>query len=106
MKLVLVLLFLLAAYIGVKLFLRKRRRDALLLKYGDIAVVNAIIAKNVWNGMTSEQLVDSWGPPLARDERRYKTKLNETFKYNRIGKRRYTHRVMLENGKVVGWETK
>lgn len=60
----------------------------------------------IWQGMTEEQLIDSWGKPVAKDHRIYKTKISETFKYNQIGKNRFGSRVRLERGIVVGWEQK
>jgi len=60
----------------------------------------------IWQGMTQEQLIDSWGRPVARDQKIYKTKTAETFKYNQTGKNRFGSRVQVENGLVVGWSQK
>lgn len=84
----------------------KQRRDALLKKYGDAALVEKIMRRMFWQGQTQEQLLDSLGRPLDIDERVLKTKTKETWKYNRQGKNRFALRVILENGVVVGWDQK
>jgi len=85
---------------------RRRRREALIAKYGSEQVADDIISRKVWQGMTSEQLMDSWGQPQDVDKKVYKQKTNETWKYGRTGKNRYSQRVFIENGVVVGWEQK
>jgi hypothetical protein len=82
---------------------KARRRKYLIEKYG-IEIAERIIAKEVWQGMTSGQLVDSWGRPEDRDETVYKTKTKETWKYGNNGKNRYRQRVYVENDCVVGWQ--
>lgn len=83
--------------------LRRRRRGKLLNKYGDIEIVNLILAKKICLGMSSEQLRDSWGPPEGISQNVYKTKIKETFKYNKIGKNRFANKVILENEIIIGW---
>ena len=53
-----------------------------------------------------EQLLDSIGRPIDRDQRVLKTKTKETWKYHPSGRNRYRLRVMLEDDVVVGWEKK
>lgn len=84
----------------------KKRREALLEKYGDAEIVQRILRKTIWQGQTQEQLLDSLGRPLDIDERVLKTKSKETWKYNQVGKNRFGLRVILENGIVVGWDQK
>lgn len=85
----------------------KKRREALLKKYGgDVQVVDRIMRKVFWQGQTQEQLLDSLGRPLDIDVRVLKTKTKETWKYNRVGENRFGLRVILENGVVVGWDQK
>jgi hypothetical protein len=81
---------------------RKRRREYLTTKYGDATIVQAIIDKKIWQGMTKEQLVDSWGSPVDTAQKVLKTKTTETFKYKQVGRNRFRSRVMLENGLVIG----
>ena len=86
------------------IYANKKRREYLLAKYHDQVVVNKIMQRLVWQGMTEEQLIDSWGRPAAKGQKIYKTKVTETFKYNQTGKNRFRSRVNVENGIVVGWE--
>jgi hypothetical protein len=76
----------------------------LIEKYQSEHIAGMIMARKIWQGMTSEQLVDSWGYPEDLDEKIYKTKTKETWKYGRNGKNRYRQRVYVENNKIVGWQ--
>ena len=84
----------------------KKRREALMLKYGDEEIVEGIMRRAFWQGQTQEQLVDSLGNPVDIDNKVYKTKTKKTFKYNQTGKNRYGLKILLEDGLVVGWEKK
>ncbi|MEJ0096542.1 MAG: hypothetical protein WDN46_24965 [Methylocella sp.] len=81
-----------------------KRRRYLFDKYQDESIVDKIMGKMIWQGMSEDQLIDSWGIPVAKDNRVYKTKTAETFKYDQIGKNRFGSRVRVENGIVVGWD--
>lgn len=85
---------------------RKRRRAALLTKYGNADIVDRIMSCSFWQGQTDEQLSDSLGSPADVESRVMKTKHREIWKYHPAGKNRYLLRVTLENGTVVGWEQK
>jgi len=91
------------AYLG---YAAKKRREYLLSKYGDASVVEMIMQRKIWQGMTEEQLIDSWGQPSAKDNKVYKTKTTQIFKYNQTGKNRFANRVRVDNCIVVGWEQK
>ncbi len=80
-----------------------RRKQFLIRKYRSEAVAEAIMGQKVWQGMSSEQLIDALGRPVDIDETIYKTKRKEVWKYGQTGKNRYRQRVTLENGEVVGW---
>jgi hypothetical protein len=54
--------------------------------------------------MTEDQLLESWGGPADRDYEIRKSKTKETWKYGQIGRNRFTSRVFLENGAVIGWK--
>jgi outer membrane protein assembly factor BamE (lipoprotein component of BamABCDE complex) len=97
--------------IGIGVFaashlINQSRRKDLMQKYGDAEIVDMIMKKMVWQGMSAEQLTDSLGRPVATDRKVYKTKTSETYKYDQAGKNRYRRRVTLENGVVVGWDIK
>ncbi|HVB89202.1 MAG TPA: hypothetical protein VND97_03285 [Beijerinckiaceae bacterium] len=78
----------------------------LMDKYGDPEVVQGILRQTIWQGMTTEQLSDSWGRPVAIDDKVYKSKTVQVYKYGQTGKNRFSSRVRIENGSVVGWEQK
>ncbi len=75
-------------------------------KYGDATIVQRIIKKQIWQGATGEQMVDSLGKPADIDETVMKTKIKTVWKYHKTGKNRYKLRVTLENDIVIGWEFK
>lgn len=84
----------------------KAKRARLMEKYGDADVVDMIMSKQIWQGQTPDQLLDSIGSPHARDEKILKTKTKEIWKYQHQGSNRYGLRVTVENGRVVGWDKK
>jgi hypothetical protein len=86
--------------------LKVRRKRQLAAKYGDAVVAERIMTKKIWQGMTREQLLESWGNPADIDRKVYKTKEKETLSYNQVGKNRYRDKVQLEDGIVVGWDQK
>jgi hypothetical protein len=103
-ELLLLAFVVLAAIWAVSAYNAKHRRSMLLEKYGDEKIVAGIINKTIWQGMTTEQFIDSWGPPTAKEQKLYKTKVTETFKYNQTGRNRFSSRVIVENGIVTGWK--
>ena len=87
--------------------LAKRSRYArLLAKYGDAELAEALMTQTIWQGMTAEQLRDSWGEPVAVEQKVLKTRVKEVFKYKPVGKNRYRDKVTLEDGVIVGWDQK
>lgn len=95
-------------YIRAKLNAERiaKRRAYLFAKYNNMEIVDRIMAKKIWQDMTSEMLIDSWGYPEKIDNKVYKTKTKDTYKYNSIGRRQYAQRVFVEDERVVGWDTK
>jgi len=85
---------------------RAARRKRLLEKYHDEALVNRLIRHVVWQGETEEQLLDSMDRPGGIDSKTLKTKTRVVWKYNRTGTNRYSLRITLEDGVVVGWDSK
>ena len=94
----LVIVYKIAAY--------KARFKKMLEKYGDATLVRMIMKRSIWQGQTDVQLVDAIGEPVKKDQKVLKTKIRETWKYQRTGRNRFNLRVKLENGVVVGWEKK
>ncbi|MCU1250018.1 MAG: hypothetical protein JWQ49_3047, partial [Edaphobacter sp.] len=78
-------------------------RQRLVDKHGD-AIADRILAHHIWQGMTAEQLVESWGSPTDKDYELKHAKTKETWKYGQTGRNRFSSRVFLENGIVVGWK--
>ncbi|MEJ0052133.1 MAG: hypothetical protein WDN02_13145 [Methylovirgula sp.] len=84
----------------------KRRRAELFSKYGNLEVVEAIMAHRYWQGMTQDQLLDSLGRPADIGTKVFKSKTVHTFKYQQTGRNRFGLRILLENGSVTGWDQK
>ena len=95
-----------SAIIWLQIVNRKRRREALMLKYHDEKIVNALMDKSFWQGQTAEQLMDSLGKPQDIDQKVLKIKKKEIWKYNHRGSNRYGLRITLDNDIVVGWDQK
>ena len=75
-------------------------------RYGDVTMVDTMMAGQSARGMTLDMVLDVWGTPAEMDETVLKTKTKRELKYDQKGKNRFGTRVYLENGEVVGWETK
>jgi uncharacterized protein len=82
---------------------RAAERQRLVAKYGD-EIADRILAHTIWQGMTDEQLLESWGGPADKDREIKKTTTKETWKYGQTGRNRFSNRVFLENGVVIGWK--
>lgn len=76
------------------------------MKYGNEEIVNNILKKIIWQGETTEQLLDSLGKPVDIDLKTLKTKKKETWKYNHKSGNRFRLRIFIENNVVVGWDKK
>jgi hypothetical protein len=87
-------------------FKRKQRTEFLLDKYGDMEVVQRILRGHMWQGQTSEQLLDSVGSPLNIDRKVMASRRREVWKYNSRGRNRYGLRITLDNDIVIGWDRK
>jgi uncharacterized protein YecT (DUF1311 family) len=99
----LLIVFVLGAAIVLKKFSAMRRKQRLVAKYGgEIAAL--IVARKVWQGMTEEQLTESWGVPVDLGHEIIRANIKETWKYGQTGKNRFNNRVYLENGIVIGWK--
>lgn len=90
----------------VRVIRRNARRAELLGKYGDKDIVNQIMRRMIWQGQTSEQLMDSLGPPVERDEKLLRKCVRRTWKYHQTGQNRFKLRITLENDIVIGWDQK
>jgi hypothetical protein len=85
---------------------RKRARiQALRDKYSE-DVVKRILAGQIWQGQTEDQLVDTLGRPLEVDRKILKTMRREIWKYKQTSAQRFGLRITVENGYVMGWDHK
>jgi hypothetical protein len=85
---------------------RTLRRRALMGRYDHPEFVASIMDGRIMRGMSMDMVVDVWGDPADLDEVALKTKTKTEMKYDQKGKNRFGTRVHLEDGIVVGWETK
>ncbi len=90
----------------VRALAKNSRYARLMAKYGDETVVDALLTQTIWQGMTAEQLRDSWGEPAAVEQKVMKTKVREVFKYKPLGRNRFRDKVTLEDGVITGWDQK
>lgn len=82
------------------------RLSYLMEKYRDEKVVRMIMERVIWEGMSTEHLFDALGSPEAIDQKYFKQASREVWKYHHQGGNRYSLRITLENGNVVGWDAK
>lgn len=85
---------------------KKKQWEDLMAKYGDESLVRRLVRKQIWVGMTEHHLLDSYGRPNKVDQKVLKTKTKETWKYHEVAKNRFSLKVMLEDGVVIGWDDK
>lgn len=85
---------------------REERIVYLMSKYHDQLSVDRIMAKELWQGMTADQVKDSIGTPAAIDQELLKTKRRDTWKYYPQGANRYNLKLVVENDVLVGWDKK
>ena len=92
-------------YFAFKVYAKAERRTLIIGRYGE-DVGEKILRGKFWQGMSTDQLVDSIGKPVAVDKKVLKTKTRETWQYSLQGGKRVALRIQVENGEVVGWEPK
>lgn len=93
-------------FFGNKYYKRKRKLSYLREKYQNEELAQKIFNNYFWEGQSADQLRDSLGLPVAIDNKLLKTKTKEIWKYNHQGGNRYSLRITVENGYVVGWDNK
>lgn len=103
----LVIIAFIAVLVGAaRVIIQRARRADLMKKYNDELIVDGIMQKRFWQGMTQEMLIDSLGRPVDVATKVLKAKTVYTFKYNQTGRNRFGTRIRVEDGFVVGWEQK
>src|ERR1700727_1163245 len=83
---------------GIYWGLRALRRKSLMDKYGDPILVDRLMRREIWEGQTAGQLLDSRGNPVTKDQKVLKTKTSDVWKYKPMGKGQYRLRIFVENG--------
>lgn len=84
----------------------KKKRENLMKKYNDLALVERLMNKQFWQGQTTSQLIDSLGRPNDIGKQVLKSKTKETWKYQKTGNNRFGLKIFIEEGIVVGWDQK
>jgi hypothetical protein len=95
-----------AILLGLDAYTRWMRRKVLMAKYNDETAVDKIMKHTIWQGMTASQLVDALGEPELKEQKVFKTKTTETWKYGQKTRARFKWRISLDDGVVTGWEEK
>jgi uncharacterized protein len=98
----LIVVLVVSTIVIVRAYRAFQRRRRLVAKYGEKEAA-LIIAGKVWQGMREEQLTESWGPPVGKSREVIRAKIKETWKYGQTGRNRFTNRIYLEDGLVIGW---
>ena len=81
-----------------------RKREDLLERFGDPAIVDDLLAQVIWQGETAEQVLASLGEPVAIEAKARRTKKQEVWKYGHEGGNRYRLRITLDDDTVVRWD--
>jgi len=65
-----------------------------------------VMRRELWQGQTIDMLLETHGIPAHGEQTVKKSKVIYVAKYDQMAKDRYRLKVTLENGIVVGWESK
>jgi hypothetical protein len=79
-------------------------RKTLILERYEPEIARRILNRQIWKGMTAEQLSDSMGQPDEVDEVVTKRTQKQIWKYDQVSASRFDTRITLEGGVVVGWQ--
>jgi len=82
---------------------RRARWEDLTRRFGGENAAR-IIGGEIWQGQTSEMLIEAIGRPVDMDEKVMKTRTRHVLKWGHQGANRFALRVTLDDGIVVGWE--
>jgi hypothetical protein len=85
---------------------RQATLGRLIRKYNDYDIANCIFRREIWEGQTEAQLLDSLGTPIGVDYGLLGAKKREIWKYRPRGANHYRLRITLENGSVTEWHPK
>ena len=92
------------AYASIRVNASRRARLARLIsRYNDVVLARRIFERQIWQGQTARQLLDTLGEPAARDAMLSTTSKRELWKYNPRGWGRHRLRIILEDEIVAAW---
>jgi len=92
--------------IALIVWVRGGRKRKLMSKYNDKEIVNKIMKGTFWKDGTNEMLLDALGKPKEIEQKVFKSKVKEVWKYYQVGKNSFKLKVILENNIIVGWTEK
>jgi hypothetical protein len=81
---------------------RQAKLGRLIRRYNNVEIAHRVVRREVWQGQTARQLLDSRGEP-QRKIRPLATPEHEEWIYRRRGLSRRWLQVILENGLVASW---
>jgi hypothetical protein len=81
----------------------EQRHTNLCIRFGE-EIAAKIHARELWQGATTEMVVEAFGRPDDTKERVFKTKTKITLCYDETAQGRYALKIHTENGVVVGWD--
>jgi hypothetical protein len=85
---------------------RRERRERLVAMFGQDGA-DHVFHRKLWIGAPEAAAIEAFGPPDEVEERALKTKTKRILKYrDALHSARYSVKVTIENGAVVGWEDK
>ncbi len=87
----------------VPFWLEAKRRCVLPKASGTYEMDRAIIERRLFEGMSTEQLSQAWGPPEEIVVHRHHGRGKEVWCYGPDGKGRFRDHVHVEDGVVVAW---
>ncbi len=84
---------------------RQARLAHLISKYNSYEIAKRVFRREIWQGQTEAQLIDSLGAPAAVDRELPGTTKREAWKYRPRRANHYLLRIQLENGVVTEWRS-
>ena len=104
MGLLAIILGIAAFILAIKMLERKVRFNALMAKYNDAELVDQLMDRKFWHGMSEEMLRDSLGLPVDIDLKVLESNTKEIWKYAKTKKTRFVTKITMEDGVVIGWD--
>lgn len=81
---------------------KRARRNFLVARYGPYGA-SRVLAKSIWLGMGSMEVIDTYGEPVQVDESLAISRERRVFHYGRRDGDSYESSIVLVRDKVVAW---